>query len=56
LLADAHRLRPDPAHTEDAQYLRVFIRNLRGKLEPDPGRPLLIRTEPGMGYRLRDGA
>ncbi|HUJ99752.1 MAG TPA: response regulator [Stellaceae bacterium] len=43
-----------PAHTEDAQYLRVFIRNLRSKLEPDPARPQLILTEPGVGYRLRD--
>jgi two-component system, OmpR family, KDP operon response regulator KdpE len=45
-----------PAHTEDAQYLRVFIRNLRSKLEPDPARPQLILTEPGVGYRLRDGS
>ncbi len=45
-----------PAHTEDAQYLRVFIRNLRNKLEPDPARPQLILTEPGVGYRLREGA
>ena len=45
-----------PAHTEDAQYLRVFIRNLRNKLEPDPARPRLILTEPGVGYRLREGA
>jgi two-component system KDP operon response regulator KdpE len=44
-----------PAHTEDAQYLRVFIRNLRNKLEADPARPQLILTEPGVGYRLRDG-
>ncbi len=44
-----------PAHTEDAQYLRVFIRNLRNKLEPDPARPRLILTEPGVGYRLREG-
>jgi two-component system KDP operon response regulator KdpE len=41
-----------PAHTEDAQYLRVFIRNLRHKLESDPARPSLILTEPGVGYRL----
>ena len=41
-----------PAHTEDAQYLRVFIRNLRHKLEADPARPALILTEPGVGYRL----
>ncbi|HUC64284.1 MAG TPA: response regulator [Stellaceae bacterium] len=45
-----------PAHTEDAQYLRVFIRNLRSKLELDPARPQLILTEPGVGYRLRDGS
>ena len=43
-----------PAHTEDAQYLRVFIRNLRNKLESDPARPQLILTEPGVGYRLRE--
>jgi two-component system KDP operon response regulator KdpE len=43
-----------PAHTEDAQYLRVFIRNLRHKLEPDPARPHYILTEPGVGYRLRE--
>jgi two-component system, OmpR family, KDP operon response regulator KdpE len=44
-----------PAHTEDAQYLRVFIRNLRNKLESDPAQPRLILTEPGVGYRLREG-
>ncbi len=43
-----------PAHTEDAQYLRVFIRSLRGKLEADPARPRHIITEPGVGYRLRE--
>jgi len=42
-----------PAHVEDAPYLRVFIRNLRNKLEPDPARPTHITTEPGVGYRLR---
>lgn len=42
-----------PAHVEDAPYLRVFIRNLRHKLEPDPARPTHIMTEPGVGYRLR---
>ena len=41
-----------PAHIEDAQYLRVFVRNLRQKLESDPARPALILTEPGVGYRL----
>ena len=41
-----------PAHVEDAQYLRVFVRNLRQKLESDPARPALILTESGVGYRL----
>ena len=42
-----------PAHTEDAQYLRVFVRSLRQKIEPEPARPTHIQTEPGVGYRLR---
>jgi two-component system KDP operon response regulator KdpE len=41
-----------PAHTEDLQYLRVFIGQLRHKLEPDPDAPRLIATESGVGYRL----
>ena len=35
--------------------LRVTISNLRGKIEPDPDRPVYILTEPGIGYRLRSG-
>ncbi|HEX4111158.1 MAG TPA: response regulator [Stellaceae bacterium] len=42
-----------PAHTEDAQYLRVVIRSLRLKIEPDPTQPQFIQTEAGVGYRLR---
>lgn len=34
------------------QYLRVYVANLRRKLESDPVRPILIVTEPGVGYRL----
>ncbi|GMV05753.1 MAG: DNA-binding response regulator [Gemmatimonadota bacterium] len=34
------------------QYLRVYVANLRRKLEPDPLRPRLIITEPGVGYRM----
>jgi two-component system KDP operon response regulator KdpE len=34
------------------QYLRVYVANLRRKLEPDPVRPKLIVTEPGVGYRF----
>lgn len=39
-------------HTEDTQYLRVFIGQLRQKLEVDPAEPSLIVTEPGVGYRV----
>jgi two-component system, OmpR family, KDP operon response regulator KdpE len=38
---------------DDVAYLRVYIRQLRSKLEADPARPALILTEPGVGYRLR---
>ena len=41
-----------PAHVEDAQYLRVFIRRLRRKIEADPADPRLLLTESGVGYRL----
>jgi two-component system KDP operon response regulator KdpE len=40
-----------PAHAEDVQYLRVFVGQLRQKIEPDPTQPSLILTEPGVGYR-----
>lgn len=40
-----------PAHETDVQYLRVFVGQLRQKIEPEPGQPQLIVTEPGVGYR-----
>jgi two-component system KDP operon response regulator KdpE len=40
------------AHGEDLHYLRVFIGQLRGKIERDPADPRIIRTEPGAGYRF----
>lgn len=43
-----------PAHRDDMQYLRVFIGQIRAKIEPDPGNPTLIRTEPGVGYRFAE--
>lgn len=39
----------------DNQYLRVYIRQLRKKIEPDPSRPGYILTEPGVGYRFSAG-
>ena len=43
-----------PGHTENNPYLRIFILNLRRKLEEDPTRPAYLVTEPGVGYRLKD--
>ncbi len=42
-----------PQSVDQSQYLRVYIAQLRKKLERDAGRPELIVTEPGVGYRLR---
>jgi two-component system KDP operon response regulator KdpE len=41
-----------PAHARDTQYLRVFIGQLRQKIEADPATPRLILTQPGVGYRF----
>ena len=41
-----------PAHEHDVQYLRVFVGQLRGKLETDPANPEVVMTEPGVGYRF----
>ncbi len=41
-----------PAYTREAQYLRVYLNQLRRKLEPDPSRPRYFITETGMGYRF----
>lgn len=41
-----------PQHSEEAQYLRVYMAQLRRKLEADPARPRHFLTEPGVGYRL----
>jgi two-component system KDP operon response regulator KdpE len=44
-----------PAHTEDTQYLRVYVGQLRQKIEAKPDDPRIILTEPGIGYRLAEG-
>lgn len=41
-----------PAYAKDVQYLRVYMAQLRKKLEPDPGVPRYFVTESGMGYRF----
>jgi len=42
-----------PSHTEDSQYLRVFIGQIRKKIEEDPAHPEYIITESGVGYRMK---
>jgi len=42
----------DPAEMDRVEYLRVYIRQLRKKLETDPDHPHIIRNEPGIGYRF----
>ena len=42
----------DPAEADRVEYLRVYIRQLRKKLEEDPDHPCMIRNEPGIGYRF----
>jgi two-component system KDP operon response regulator KdpE len=41
-----------PMDGDRVEYLRVYMRQLRKKLEPDPDRPLYLVTEPGIGYRF----
>ncbi|GAA0959889.1 response regulator [Actinocorallia libanotica] len=41
-----------PAYAAETHYLRVYLAQLRRKLEPDPSRPRYLITEPGMGYRF----
>lgn len=41
-----------PGHAEQGHYLRIYVRQLRQKLESDPTQPTLLLTETGIGYRL----
>ena len=43
-----------PAHTEDTQYLRVYVGQLRQKVEERADDPRIILTEPGIGYRIAE--
>jgi two-component system KDP operon response regulator KdpE len=42
-------------YTDQTEYLRVFVRHLRKKIEPDPAKPRYILTEPWVGYRFLPG-
>jgi two-component system, OmpR family, KDP operon response regulator KdpE len=41
-----------PGYEDETNYLRVYMAQIRRKLEPDPSRPIFFLTEPGMGYRF----
>ena len=41
-----------PSYETESHYLRVYLAQLRRKLEPEPSRPRHLLTEPGMGYRF----
>jgi two-component system, OmpR family, KDP operon response regulator KdpE len=43
-----------PAHSEDTQYLRVYVGHLRQKIEANPDDPKIVLTEPGIGYRIAE--
>jgi two-component system KDP operon response regulator KdpE len=57
VLTHRHLLREvwGPAHDQDSHYLRVYMGNLRRKLEDDPAQPKHIVTETAVGYRLMPG-
>lgn len=56
VLTHRHLLREvwGAAHVESPQYLRIYMRALRHKIEPEPTRPRYLLTEVGVGYRLAD--
>jgi two-component system KDP operon response regulator KdpE len=41
-------------YVNQSHYVRVYLGQLRQKIEADPARPRLLLTEPGVGYRLKD--
>ena len=41
-----------PQYEKETNYLRVYLAQIRRKLEPDPAQPRYFVTEPGMGYRF----
>jgi len=55
VLTHRHLLREvwGPGYADESHYLRVYVAQLRRKLEADPARPRFLITEPGVGYRLR---
>ena len=55
VLTHQHLMKQIWTDSSDIQYLRVYVRQLRQKIEPSPDQPQYIMTETGVGYRLREG-
>jgi len=57
LISQRHLLKEvwGPSYESETNYLRLYIAQLRRKLEPKPGQPRYLITEPGMGYRFQPG-
>jgi two-component system, OmpR family, KDP operon response regulator KdpE len=57
VLTHSHLLRQvwGPGYAQQSHYLRVYMAQLRRKLESDPARPRYLLTEPGVGYRFAEG-
>jgi two-component system KDP operon response regulator KdpE len=56
VMTHSHLLRQvwGPGYAQQSHYLRVYMTQLRRKLERDPAQPRLLLTEPGVGYRLSE--
>ena len=52
IAADTLGLFVGPDYGDEVEYLRVFVNQLRKKIEPDPSNPQYLLTEPWVGYRL----
>lgn len=44
-----------PEYGEEAEYVWAYVKRVRHKIEPDPSHPRYLLTEPGVGYRMREG-
>jgi two-component system KDP operon response regulator KdpE len=57
LVSQSHLLKEvwGPSYHDEKHYLRIYMSQLRRKLEPDPSHPRYFITEPGMGYRFMSG-
>ena len=43
-------------YSDDVDYVRIYVTHIRQKIEPNPGKPVYVLTEPGVGYYFRKDA